>query len=118
MRFLDYFRSTPRNSAVVAKERLQIIVAHERGHADTPDYLPLLQKDLLQAVRKYVSIDEDQITVSVDRSGDCEVLELNIALPDGAQVSAPPVKHEPISRATPPRKASARSARRKKPRRR
>jgi cell division topological specificity factor len=83
MGFLDYFRSSPRSTASIAKERLQIIVAHERRRSPTPDFLPMLQKDLLDVVRKYIHIDEDQIKLSVERNGDCEVLELNIALSEG-----------------------------------
>jgi cell division topological specificity factor len=83
MSIFDYFR-TPRNrSAAVAKERLQIIVAHERsGRRRSPDYLPALKQELLNVVRKYVAIEQDQIKVHLDREGDCEVLELNIVLPD------------------------------------
>ena len=80
MRFLDFFRSNKKTSAAVAKERLQISVAHERRPASTPVFLPSLQKDILEVVRKYVPIQEEQIRLSLDRSGDCEVLELNISL--------------------------------------
>ena len=80
MRFLDFFRSNKKTSAAVAKERLEIIGAHERRPASTPDFLPSLQKDILEVVRKYVPIQEEQIRLSLDRSGDCEVLELNISL--------------------------------------
>jgi len=82
MSFLDFFRSKKKSSAAVAKERLQIIVAHEKRRSSTPDYLPKLQKDILMVVRKYIHISEEQIKLSVDRKGDCEVLELNIALAD------------------------------------
>ena len=80
MKFFDFFRSKRSGSASLAKERLQIIVSHERRHASTPDFLPRLQKDILEVVRKYIQINEDQIKLSVDRKGDCEVLELNISL--------------------------------------
>jgi cell division topological specificity factor len=80
MKFLDFFRSAGRGSAAVAKERLQIIVAHERRRAHSPDFLPRLQKDILEVVRKYIPIEEDQIKLSIDSRGDCEVLELNISL--------------------------------------
>lgn len=83
MGLFNYFRSTRSSSAAVAKERLQIIVAHERGSRhSSPDYLPILKKELLDVVRKYVAIDQDQIKVHLDREGDYEVLELNILLPD------------------------------------
>lgn len=85
MGILDYFRlSRPKQgSAAVAKERLQIIVAHERGdRRRSPDYLPALKRELLNVVRKFVSIDQDHVKVHVEREGDCEILELNITLPD------------------------------------
>ena len=84
MKFFDFlFRSQKRpGSASIAKERLQIIVSHERRRPSTPDFLPRLQKDILEVVRKYIHITEDQIKLSVDRKDDCEILELNISLAD------------------------------------
>ncbi len=82
MSLFDYFRSSRRNSAAVAKERLQIIVAHERMQRNGPDYLPLLKKEIMEVVRKYVQVDPDQIKVQLERDGNCEVLELNITLPE------------------------------------
>ncbi|BEH13640.1 MULTISPECIES: cell division topological specificity factor MinE [Marinobacter] len=82
MSFLDYFRSKKTNTASVAKERLQIIVAHERGQRDMPDYLPQLQKELLDVIRKYVQISDDMVQVDVDRNESCSVLELNVTLPE------------------------------------
>ena len=86
MGLLDYFRSTRGGTAAVAKERLQIIVAHERGgRRHSPDYLPALKKDLLDVVRKYVPISQNQVKVHLDRREDYEVLELNITLTDEDQ---------------------------------
>ncbi|AMQ90134.1 MULTISPECIES: cell division topological specificity factor MinE [Marinobacter] len=82
MSFLDYFRSKKTNTASVAKERLQIIVAHERGQRDMPDYLPQLQQELLDVIRKYVQISDDMVQVDVDRNESCSVLELNVTLPE------------------------------------
>ncbi|HET8850064.1 MAG TPA: cell division topological specificity factor MinE [Marinobacter sp.] len=82
MSFLDYFRSKKTNTASVAKERLQIIVAHERGQREQPDYLPALQQELLQVIRKYVQISDDMVQVEVDRNDHCSVLELNVTLPE------------------------------------
>lgn len=84
MSLLDYFRSKKnQNSARLAKERLQIIVAHERSQRDTPDYLPQMQQDILAVIRKYVDIDIDQISVQLDQKGDnLSVLELNIMFPE------------------------------------
>jgi cell division topological specificity factor len=82
MNFMSYFRSQKKPSASVAKERLQIIVARERAPRGGPDYLPLLKEELLSVVRKYVNVDPDAVKIQLDRDGDCEVLELNVTLPD------------------------------------
>ena len=82
MRFLDYFKSKKTSSASVAKERLQIIVAHERGRRDQPDYLPQLQQELLAVIRKYVEISDDMVQAEVDRNDNCSILELNVTLPE------------------------------------
>ena len=85
MGLLDYFKRKP-PSAAIAKDRLSIIVARERGTSrNTPDYLPQLQQELLQVIAKYELIDLDQVSVNVDRNGGCEVLELNIVLGDVAK---------------------------------
>lgn len=81
MALLDYFRQRKSNSAALAKERLQILVAHER-RGGGPSYLPQLQNDLLAVIRKYVAVDNDAVSVSVETDGAHEVLELNIVLPE------------------------------------
>ena len=81
MGFLDYFKRSQPKTASIAKDRLQIIVARERSVLrDAPDYLPQLQQELLQVIAKYELIDIGQVSVNVDRSGGCEVLELNVVL--------------------------------------
>lgn len=81
MSFLDYFRRQPK-SASLAKDRLSVIVARERvGTRLGPDYLPQLQQELLAVLAKYERIDLQQVSVNLDRSGDCDVLELNVFLP-------------------------------------
>lgn len=82
MGLLDYFRSSRPSSAAIAKERLQILVAHERSQRSQPDYLVAMQKDLLEVVRKYVNIEQDAITVSMEQDENREILELNIVLPE------------------------------------
>ncbi|ABC28588.1 MULTISPECIES: cell division topological specificity factor MinE [Hahella] len=82
MSFWDYFRSNKQATASVAKERLQIIVAHERSQRNQPDYLPQLQQEILEVIGKYVKINREDIQVQIDRNDDCAVLELNITLPE------------------------------------
>jgi len=92
MSLLDYFRSRIKpSSANLAKERLQIIVAHERGGNEEPDYLPAMRKDILEVISRYIAIDQDQVNVHFDDTNDCSILELNIALPDSpTRISATP----------------------------
>jgi cell division topological specificity factor len=88
MGLLDYFRAKSTNTAQTAKERLQIVIAHERANRSGPDYLPKLKREILEVIAKYVPIMEDQVKVQVERDGQCEILELNVTLPDPE-----PVKH-------------------------
>ena len=74
------FRKKP--TASVAKERLQIIIAHERTQRDTEDFLPRLQQELVEVIAKYIDIDKEAVSVQIDRSGDSAVLELNVSMPD------------------------------------
>jgi len=82
MSFFNYFKSSEKNTASIARERLQIIVAHERGKREQPDYLPQLQQEILDVIRKYVPISDDQVQVQLDKTDSCSVLELNVTLPD------------------------------------
>ena len=85
MSLLDYFKTTKPNSAKLAKERLQILVAHERSARNQPSYLPELQKELLKVIQKYIQIDLDDVSVTFDSDDDQETLELNIVLPEQPQ---------------------------------
>lgn len=78
---LQYFHR-PQKTAQFAKERLQIIIAHERGEREKPDYLSLLQQDLIDVIAKYVKIDKDQVRVELERKEGCSILELNVMLPN------------------------------------
>ncbi len=82
MSFLDYLLGNKKKSASVARERLQIILAHERAGRGGPDYLPALQQELIAVISKYVSVGQDDIKVSLDRQDDYDVLEVNIVLPE------------------------------------
>jgi len=81
MSILSYLRKRNK-SAQVAKERLQIIISHERSQRNTPDYLPKLQEEILAVIAKYVNVNRDQVSVSLERIGDSAVLELNVTMPD------------------------------------
>jgi len=84
---LHYFKGTEKTSSKLAKERLQIIIAHERNKKDKPDYLVSLQKELIDVIAKYVNINKDDVVVDLDRQEGCSILELNVTLPNAAEVS-------------------------------
>lgn len=82
MRLFDYFRSSKRNNtASEAKERLQVIIAHGRIERDGPEYLPRLKQEILEVIKKYAEVDQEDVKVNMDRDGDYEILELNITIP-------------------------------------
>lgn len=85
MSILDFLvKKRQPSTASIAKERLQIIVAHERNKRglQQPDYLPQMREEIIAVIRKYIPIDSSQVSVNVDNSDNCSVLELNITLPD------------------------------------
>ncbi|MFC3650004.1 cell division topological specificity factor MinE [Dyella humi] len=89
MGILDFLKRKPEPTAVVAKERLRIIVAQERSTRGAPDYLPLLRNELLEVIKKYVNVDLEAININVERDAGHEVLELSVALPDGKPAANP-----------------------------
>lgn len=84
MSFIKFFVGEKKKTANVAKERLQIILAHERSgrNAAEPDYLPELQRELMAVISKYVKINLADIKVNLERQENLEVLEVKIELPE------------------------------------
>lgn len=86
MALLDFFLSRKKNTANIAKERLQIIVAERRRNDSEPHYLPQLKQDILEVICKYVQIDPEMVTVQLEQKGDdISVLELNVMLPEAEE---------------------------------
>jgi cell division topological specificity factor len=70
-------------TAHLAKERLQLIIAHERdGGGSSANFLPDLQRELIAVISKYVNVNPDDIRVSLEKQDNFEVLEVNIVLPE------------------------------------
>ncbi|NYY78481.1 cell division topological specificity factor MinE [Escherichia coli] len=86
MALLDFFLSRKKNTANIAKERLQIIVAERRRSDAEPHYLPQLRKDILEVICKYVQIDPEMVTVQQAKDGDISILELNVTLPEAEEL--------------------------------
>ena len=82
MSLIELLFGKKQKTAEVARDRLQIIIAQERVKAQGPDYLPTLQKELLEVLSKYVHVSMDDIRISQEKQDGMDVLELNITLPD------------------------------------
>lgn len=84
--FLKSTKPEVKKSAHIAKERLQIIVSHQRdeSHSDVkkPDFIKKLQDDILEVVKKYVNIGHNDIKIDIDCQKDRSVLELNVTIPE------------------------------------
>ena len=90
MRLFNLLFSPHRHSAAIAKERLKIVLAHERAGRGAPDFLPRLQRDLIDVVGRYVEIRDDMIRVSLDKAGETSLLEINIEI-EGAKPKVKPL---------------------------
>ncbi|BAO84461.1 MAG: cell division topological specificity factor MinE [Betaproteobacteria bacterium] len=84
MSWLSFFLGEKKQTASIAKDRLQIILAHERSgrNASEPDYLPQLQRELIAVISKYVHVNPGDIRVNLERQENLDVLEVKIELPE------------------------------------
>jgi cell division topological specificity factor len=89
MSLMDIFFGKKRSTASVAKERLQIILAHERatlndegGESKAPEWLSELQKELVAVIAKYIKIEQDALSVHLEKRDNLELLEINVTLPE------------------------------------
>lgn len=86
MSLFKYLRKRKPSTASVAKERLQIIISHERAKNNTQDCLPKLadlpqmQDEILNVIAKYIPIDREKVSVNLERLGDSAILELNFSM--------------------------------------
>ena len=81
MSLLRFF-SNRNPSAAVARERLQILLAHERGMIGQPDLLACLREEILAVVSRHVTLDPDKVVVRMDRGKHVSTLEVDIELPN------------------------------------
>lgn len=83
-------RSSVPSSAQTAKDRLQILLAHERQDRSRPDYLPLLHKDILEVIRRYIPVSSEKVDVKLRRGDQISTLEIEIELPGPRAPKAKP----------------------------
>ena len=83
MPFLSKLFGEKKKTAEIAKNRLSLLIAHERsGGSPAADFLPALQRELIEVISKYVSVNPDDIKVHLDKQDNMDVLEVNIVLPE------------------------------------
>lgn len=73
-------------SAYTAKDRLKIVIAQERSAKDQPDFLPLLHKEIMAVIEKYMSVSSDMIKVDFKQQDKSAVLMLNVILPEKKEI--------------------------------
>ena len=74
-------------SAPVARERLQILLAHERGLRGQPDLLGVLREEILAVVSRHIMLDPEKVIVRMDRGKQVSTLEVDIEVPNGVERS-------------------------------
>ena len=83
MNILNFF--SRKTSAPVARERLQILLAHERGSiAGQPDLVAILREEILAVVAKHVTLERDQVQVRMDQNKSLSTLEIEVEIPNQA----------------------------------
>jgi cell division topological specificity factor len=82
---MNFFRllNSHTGSAPVARERLQILLAHERGPRGQPDLLGILREEILAVVSRHVMLNPEKVVVRMDRGESVSTLEVDIEVPNG-----------------------------------
>jgi cell division topological specificity factor len=69
-------------SAPVARDRLQVLLAHERALDGRPDLAAVLQKEILAVIARHIPIDQDKVVVKLERGARVSTLEIDVEMPD------------------------------------
>jgi cell division topological specificity factor len=85
MTLFNLFR---RGSAPIARERLQILLAHERSARTQPDLLGILREEILAVISRHVSFDPDKVRIEMDRGNSVSTLAVDIEIPNGQRTSS------------------------------
>jgi cell division topological specificity factor len=89
---MNIFNWFSRGSAPIARERLQILLAHERNERDQPDLLGVLREEILKLISRHISFDPDKVQIKMDRGKSVSTLAVDIEIPNsfGAPGEASP----------------------------
>lgn len=77
-----------RDSAPVARERLQILLQHERAVVGKNDLVSILREEILAVIAKHVAVDRDKVMVKLDRGSVASTLEIDVEVPTGAAAAS------------------------------
>jgi len=80
---MSVFKLFRRGSAPVARERLQILLAHERAARSQPDLLGVLREEILAVISRHVAFEPDKVQIKMDRGRSVSTLEVDIEIPNG-----------------------------------
>ncbi|HQT83655.1 MULTISPECIES: cell division topological specificity factor MinE [Acidiphilium] len=80
MSIFGFFTRT--RTAPVARERLQLLIAHERALSGKSDLAAILQEEILAVIAKHIAIDREKVKVKLDRDGTISTLEIDIEMPE------------------------------------
>ena len=84
MNMFNLFRR--RGSAPVARDRLQILLAHERAARGQSDLLAILREEILAVIAKHVTVERDNVLVRMDRGATVSTLEIDVEIPTSAGI--------------------------------
>src|SRR5579885_1238797 len=85
MKFFSMFR---RGSAPIARERLQILLAHERAASSEPDLLAVLREEILAVIGRHVPFEPDKVQIKLDRGKSVSTLAVDIEIPNGHRTAS------------------------------
>jgi len=77
-----------RSTAPIARERLQVLLAHERVVTGKSDLLATLQEEILAVIAKHVAVDRDKVQIKMDRGDAVSTLEIDVEVPSLVKISA------------------------------
>jgi cell division topological specificity factor len=83
MRLFDFFKRS--QTAPVARDRLQLLLSHERALSGRADLAAVLQEEILAVIAKHIAIDRDKVNVKLERGSQVSTLEIDIEMPDLAR---------------------------------
>lgn len=87
MSLFDIFRK--RTTAPVARDRLQVLLAHERSVIGKSDLIAVLQEEILAVIARHISVDRDAVQIKLDRGSSFSTLEIDVEVPLDAKVKKP-----------------------------